>query len=108
MPTTMSGVNGLGFLEIVLVVQEHRVVLQAGRVRAEERHGDHVAGVLDQQAHVAVVGVIVVGPMTHDDVRPPLADQPDDGLAVLQRRHQLAVMDVEHFRLDAEDLGAVA
>ena len=41
--------------------------------------------------------------MAHDDVRLPLADQARDRLAVLERRHQLAVVDVHDVGLDPED-----
>ena len=52
----------------------------------------------------AVVGMIVVRAMAHHDVRLPVANEPRDGAAVLQRRLELAVVDVEHLRGDAEDL----
>ena len=51
--------------------------------------------------------MVIVGPVAHDDVGLPLADEPGDLLPVLQRRHQLAVVDVEHRALDAEDLPAL-
>ena len=56
---------------------------------------------------VAVVGVVVVGPGRDHHVGLPLADLPGDRPAVLQGRHQLAVVDVEHLGLDAQDLGAL-
>ena len=40
--------------------------------------------------------------MRDDDVRTPLADHADDLLAVLQRRHQFAIVNVEHLRLRAD------
>jgi hypothetical protein len=45
--------------------------------------------------------------MAHDDVRLPVADQARDGAPVLERGHELAVVDVEDLVLDAEDLGAL-
>ena len=56
-----------------------------------------------QDARVAVIRVIVVRPVPHDDVGLPFANEPRDRPPVLERRHQLAVVDVEHFVLDAED-----
>ncbi len=74
-------------------------------VGTEEFDRDHERGVLHQDARVAMVRMVVVRAVAHDDVGLPLADQPDEGLAVLQRRHQLAVVDVEHLGLDAQDFG---
>jgi hypothetical protein len=45
--------------------------------------------------------------VAHHDVRLPVANQAGHGAAVLERGHQLAVVDVEHLGLDAEDLGAL-
>ena len=53
-----------------------------------------------------MVGVVVVGPVGDHDVGLPLADLAGDRPAVLQRRQQLAVVDVQHLGLDAQDLGA--
>ena len=50
-----------------------------------------------------MVRVVVVRAMAHHDVRLPVADEPRDGAAVLERRLQLAVVDVEHLRGDPED-----
>ena len=54
-----------------------------------------------------MIRVIVVRPMAQHDVGLPVADEARDGLAILERRRQLAVVDVEHFVLDAEDARAV-
>ena len=79
-------------------------MLQARHVRAEERHGDHVRGVLDQHAGVAMVGMVVIGPWSHDNIRIPLADEPGDEPPVFNGRQQFAIMDIEHLRGDTEDL----
>src|SRR5947209_8615119 len=52
-----------------------------------------------------MIGMIIVGPMAHDNVSLPLTDQAGDGAAVLQSRQQFAVMNVQHLRGDAENLG---
>jgi hypothetical protein len=52
-----------------------------------------------------VVGVVIVRPVTEHDVRLPVANEPRNGAAVLHRRLQLAVVDVEHLRGDAKNLG---
>jgi hypothetical protein len=95
----------VGLLERVGVEEEHRVALQRRDVGADERHGDHVGGVLNQDARVAVIGVVVVGTMAHDDVRLPFADEPGDQTAILQRGQQFAVVNVQHFGGDAQDAG---
>ena len=41
--------------------------------------------------------------MGHDDIGLPVADQPCDRAAMLERRLQFAVVDVEHLRGDLED-----
>ena len=53
-----------------------------------------------------MVGMVVVGPMAHDDVSLPGTDEPGHRLAVFERRRQLAVVNVHDFSLDAENAGA--
>ncbi len=53
-----------------------------------------------------MVGMVVVGPMAHDDVGLPCADEPRHRLAVFERGRQFAVVDVHHFGLDPENAGA--
>ena len=102
-PTTMLGVERLRILEAVRVVHEDRVARGRRRVGHEERRHDHDRGVVHQHARVAVIRVVVVRPVAHDDVGLPVANEPGHRAAVLERRHQLAVVDVEHLGLDAED-----
>jgi len=75
-------------------------MLQVRHVRAEERHGDHVGGVLDQHAGVAMVGMVVIGPWSHDNIRIPLADEPGDEPA--QPRSQPDVHKTFHHDLSGE------
>src|SRR5579862_4323376 len=68
----------IGPAELVLGVQKHRILLEVGSIGAEERHGDHVGRVHDEDADVAVVGMIVVGPVADHDIGFPLADETAD------------------------------
>lgn len=96
--------EGVGFLEGIRVVEEDGIVLEIGHVRAKEGDGDHVGGVLDEDAGVAVVGMIVVGARGDDHVGFPFTDEPGDEPAVLEGGQQLAVVDVEDLGGDAQDL----
>ena len=91
--------------EVVGEKEEGGIFLQVRGVGTEIRHHDHKGGVLNEQAHVAVVGVVVVGPVRKDEVGVPFPDQAGDGLAVLQRGQQLAIVDVEHLDLGAHAAG---
>src|SRR5207247_1074508 len=95
------------FLERVGVKEKRRIVLEDLRIRAEERHGHHVSGVLNQNAGISVIGMIVVGPMAHDNVGFPLTDKAGNGAAVLQSRQQLAVVDIQYLSGDAKNLGGL-
>ena len=53
-----------------------------------------------------MIGMVIPRPVRQDDVGLPFADQAGDLLARLEIRHQLAVVDVEDVRLDAELLVA--
>jgi len=53
-----------------------------------------------------MIGVVVVRAMAQDDVGLPVADQAGDRAAVLERGHELAVVNVEHLVLDAENARA--
>ena len=54
-----------------------------------------------------MVRVVIVGAVAHDDVGLPIADQARDCPAILERRRELAVVDVHDGRFDAEDPGAL-
>ena len=49
-------------LEPVGVVKKDRIIFEGGDVRAKKGDGDHVGCVLDEDAGVAVVRMIIVGP----------------------------------------------
>ena len=49
-----------------------------------------------------MVRVVVPWTMGEDDVGLPVADEVGDLLSRFEIRHQLTVVDIEHFRLDAE------
>ncbi len=93
----------IGFLERVGVKEEHRIAFERRHVGTEIGHCHHVRRVLDEDAGVAMIGVVIVGPMTHDDVGIPFPDQAGDSAAILQGRQQLAVVNVQDFRGDAQE-----
>ena len=88
--------EGIRLLETIARIQEHRVLLQIRHIRADKRHRDHEGRVLDQHADIAMVGMIVPRPMCDHDVRLPLTNHAGDELAILQGRHQLAIVNIEH------------
>jgi len=95
--------EGIGLLEAIARIEKERVLLQGWHIAAHEGHGDHERGILDEHADIAMVGMIVPRTMRDDDVRLPLADDADDLLPVLQRRHQFAIVNVEHLSLCADE-----
>ena len=52
-----------------------------------------------------MVGMVVVGAVGDDDVGIPLTDQAREGPAILERGHDLTVVNVEDFVGNAESLG---
>ena len=52
-----------------------------------------LAGVLNQQPNVPVIGMIIVRPVTHHNIRLPLADEPCDDAPVLECRQQLTIVE---------------
>ena len=74
-------------------------------VRAKERNGDHKRGVLNENADVAMIRMIVPGTMRDHNVGFPIANQARDDTPVLECWHELAIMNVEHFGFDTQSLG---
>ena len=71
------GPEGRRLLETVLIVEEDRILTQRRSIWGDVGHDDHVGGILNQDAGVAVVGVIVVGARRQDDVGVPLTNFSD-------------------------------
>lgn len=101
-----AGGEGVRFLEAVAGIEEDGVLFEGGDVWAEERHGHHERGVLDEDAGVAVVGMIVPGAVGDDDVGLPLADDFGEEFAVFEGGQKFAVVKVQHFAGDAPFLSA--
>jgi hypothetical protein len=95
--------KGIRLLEAVARIEKERIFLQGRHITANIGHSDHEGSILDENTDIAMIGMIVPRAMRDDDVRPPLADDADDLLAVLQRRHQFAIVNVEHLRLCADE-----
>ena len=74
------------------------------RFRAERGHGHHKRGILEQDPGVAVVRMIIPRPRPQDDVGLPLSNQAGERAAILQGGHEFAIMNIEHFGLNAQDL----
>ena len=101
-----AGGEGVGFLEAVAGIHEDGVFLHEGDVRAEEGNGDHEGCILDQDADIAMIGMVVPGPMGDDEVGIPLTDHLGDEFAVFEGGKELAVVDVEHLGSDTPFGGA--
>ena len=102
METGDIGAEGIGALKVVLVIQEDRILAQRGDVGHQRRNHNHISGILNQDAGVAVVGMVVVGTRGEDDIRVPFADLADNLFADIEGGEQLAVVVAEHFIFDAE------
>ena len=63
---------------------------------------DHVRGVLDQNARIPVIRVIVVRSRRQHQVRLPEPDLSNDFFSRLERRQQLAVVIVQHDVVDTD------
>jgi hypothetical protein len=48
--------------------------------------------------------MIIPRPRPHDDVSLPLADEAGKRAAILQGGHEFAIMNIEHFGFNAQDL----
>ena len=58
---------------------------QVRRIGADGRHGHHVGGVLHQDRRIAMIGMIIVGPMRQEKIRLETADQADELVPRLSR-----------------------
>lgn len=94
------------FVEMVLQVKENGISPQRSRVGAYGRNDHQIGGILNQLGRVAMIGMIVVGAVGEDDIRPPIPNLADDIPAGLNVRDQLSVMMIEQLgRLDAQSPG---
>jgi hypothetical protein len=92
----------IGPHELVRHVGDHRIFPERRHLRADRRHSHHVRGIAHQLRRVAMVGVIVVGAVGDNQVRPFLADQGDEPVAGLERRQQGAVRKIEDVIANAQ------
>lgn len=90
-----TGGEGVGLLEAVAGIHEDGVLFHEGNVRAEEGNGDHEGGILDEDADIAMVGVVVPRAMGDDEVGIPFADDLGDAFAVFEGGEEFAVVNVE-------------
>jgi hypothetical protein len=99
--------EGIGFGESVREEEKGGVLFHRGNVGAEVGHHDHEGGVLHEQPDIAMIGMVVVGTVGKDEIGIPFADELHDGLAILEGREQLAIVDVEDLDLSAHAFGGL-
>ena len=75
------GAEWLRTSEVVVKIKKDRVLAKRGYFTHYVGHGDHIGGILHQDAGVAMVGMVIVGTRSEHDVGIPLAYFPDDLLA---------------------------
>ena len=95
--------KGFGMNKSIAHIKEDGIFFEMRHFGKDLGHCNHVCSIKHKSACVTMIGMIVVRPMAHHDVRAPLADQADDGLSVFQCGQQLAIVNIEDLRLDAED-----
>jgi len=97
------GLKGIWLLEVIPGMDDHGHGGHVRDVGNDVGHGEHVRCILHKLRGVAMVGVIVVGAVDHDQVGPEFTRDGDDQVAIFQRGQQRAVVDIERDVLDAED-----
>ncbi len=97
----------IGVPKSIAHVRNHRVSGQMIGQRHNVRDSHHIGGILDQNARVAVIWMVIIRPRAQDQVGLELADDPNDLSSVRQCWLELAVVVVEHLILgqseDARD-----
>ena len=102
------GPEGVRALEVVREIEENRVAAQRRSVADDVGYLNHVGRVLDEDAGVAMVGMVVVGAMSDDHISLPLADGADDLAANVEGRREFPVVILHHLVLgDAEAAGGL-
>ena len=94
--------EGIGFLKAVAAVEEDGIFFEGWCIGAEEGDGDHVGGILDEDAGVTVVGMIVPWSVCDDNIGVPGADEASDESSIFECGFEFAVMDIEDFVFDAK------
>jgi hypothetical protein len=92
-------------LKLVRQIGDHGIGAQGRRLGGQRRHHHHVSRVLHELAGVAMIGMVIVGPVREHEVGLIKADEADDGQAVGAARLEQAVVVVEDAVRGADDGG---
>ncbi len=77
-----------------------------GDVGTKMGNRNHIGGIHDQHAHVAMIWMIIVGSMTDHEIGLPIADQTANRPAIFHGDHEFPVVDIEDLNLVSEDFSA--
>ena len=91
--------------EAVGEIHEDGVALHRWRVRHVKRDAHHERGIANEQPGVTVIRMVIVWAMRKDQICLPFANEPRDDFSILQGRHDLAIVNVQHLRFHAHTLG---
>src|SRR5690625_858311 len=80
-----------------MVIEHHWIAWKRWCIRGKESRFDKNRGIVYQNSAITVIRMIVISPVNHDDISLPLSDLPRHFPAVLERRHQLTIVDIHHF-----------
>ena len=97
--------EGIGFLKAVAAVEEDGIFFEGWCIGAEEGDGDHVGGILDEDADVAVVRMVVPWPVGDDNIGIPVSDEAGDEPSIFECGFEFAVVDIEDLIFDTEFAG---
>jgi hypothetical protein len=64
--------------KMIANVADHRICWEMGVVRHDVWHRHHIRCILYEQRGIAMVGMIVIRARREDEMRPKVADQPDN------------------------------
>src|SRR5258708_210468 len=86
------GTERIWTLEEILEVKKYRILFQRRCLRSNIGDRNQIGRILDQNARIAVIRVIVVGTRCHHDIGIPLADFANNLESDIYAGHQLSVM----------------
>ena len=75
-------------------ITEHDAVADWRSVGNVERNFYHESRIANQQTCIAVIGMIIIGAMTENQICIPFTNQPRDCFAVFQCRHDFSVVNI--------------
>ena len=108
--STTSGWSGQGLVNKSFMYATTGSDRRCRHFGHDRRHRHHVGGILDCQAHRAVIGMVITGAMRKHEVGSELSNLADDSSTHVERRLQFAVRKIPHFVFEsiaASDLGGL-